>query len=1011
LVSQGRIGAIINAKPTDRRSLLEEAAGITGLHSRRHEAELRLKAAEANLARLDDVIVTLESQLSGLKKQARQASRYRNLNDQIRRAEASLFHLLWQDAAHRRQVAEETLMATESAVVSLTSAAVIAATQQSEAAIVLPSLRQTEAEAAAELQRLTIARAQLDQEEQRVVSARVDAQRQLQNIETDTARERALAEDAVQAQERLVEERSLLEETAASEVALTEEAAAAVASASGEVEECESELSELTQTVAAGEARQAALQRRLGDLNQRLDRLRMRAGEVALEKERLAAEIDSDIEIIAARDAAGQAEMELEQAQQALAEAETARQTGAESEAQLRTSLQQAEAIRARMKAEIEALNSLLADAEADMWPPVVDLITVSSGYESALGAALGDDLQASLTEGAPVHWRDLPPDPTAPALPSGAQAMAQFVTGPAALLRRLSQIGVVADEATARQLQPQLAQGQRLVTRDGAMMRWDGLSLAAGAPTAAVQRLKQKNRLAALQGELSGAEENWEIARQVHEDAKAAIADLTAREQAARQSLQAAYNTSRQTREQLSRAEQTLSRLSSRRDVLDQQAESVAADIDEAAMEQAGAEDEIANLPDLQVAHLRVAELRPVLAERRSKLVEARATDERLRREADQRQQRLMSIARDIESWQNRAGNAQRQLETFADRRELVMAELERLETLPGEIAEQKMALLDLIETASSARQHAADALAEAETALSQADRALKGEERRLVEARENKVRAEAAIAQALEAYQTLTERTQERLECSPEEVLALAELEPGEPMPERDQIEQRLHRLMRERENIGPVNLRAEAESTELDQQLTGMQGEKSDLINAISRLRQGINSLNREGRERLLAAFELVNGHFEKLFIDLFGGGRAHLKLTEAEDPLEAGLEILASPPGKRLQVMSLLSGGEQALTALALLFAVFLTNPAPICVLDEVDAPLDDANVERFCNLVQSLGHSTATRFLVITHHRLTMARMDRLFGVTMAERGVSQLVSVDLQQVEELKAAS
>lgn len=1011
LVSQGRIGAIINAKPTDRRGLLEEAAGITGLHSRRHEAELRLKAAEANLARLDDVIVTLESQLSALKKQARQASRYRNLNDQIRRAEASLFHMLWQDAAQRRQVAEEALTAAETAVVSLTSSAVIAATQQSEAAIVLPGLRQTEAEAAAELQRLTIARAQLDQEEQRVASAKADAERQLRDIDTDTARERALAEDAIQAQERLVEERAMLEETAASEIALTEEAAAAVAEANAEVETSEAALSDLTQTVAAGEARQSALQRRLSDLNQRLDRLRMRASEVALEKERLAAEIDNDIEMLAARDAAGQAEMELEQAQQTLTEAEAGRQAGAEREAELRTSLQQAEAVRARMKAEIEALNSLLADAESDMWPPVVDLITVASGYEASLGAALGDDLQASLTEGAPVHWRDLPPDPNAPALPAGAETMAQHVTGPAALLRRLSQIGVVADEATARSLQNQLAQGQRLVTRDGAMVRWDGLTLTAGAPTAAVQRLKQKNRLADLRNELVGAEENWAMAQQTHEDAKAAIADLTAREQNARQTLQAAYNTARQAREQLSRAEQTLSRLSSRRDVLDQQAESVAADVSEAAMEQAAAEDEIANLPDLQAAQLQIAELRPILAEKRSKLVEARATDERLRREADQRQQRLMSIARDIESWQNRAGNAGRQLETFAQRRELIATELERLESRPYEIAEQKMSLLDLIETATVTRQKAADALAEAETLLSQADRALKGEESRLVEARENKVRAEAAIAQAQEAYQTLTERIRERLECSPEEVLALAELEPGEPMPDRDQVEQRLHRLMRERENIGPVNLRAEAESDELDQQLTGMQGEKSDLINAISRLRQGINSLNREGRERLLAAFELVNGHFEKLFTDLFGGGRAHLKLTEAEDPLEAGLEILASPPGKRLQVMSLLSGGEQALTALALLFAVFLVNPAPICVLDEVDAPLDDANVERFCNLVQSLGRSTSTRFLVITHHRLTMARMDRLFGVTMAERGVSQLVSVDLQQVEELKAAS
>ena len=284
-------------------------------------------------------------------------------------------------------------------------------------------------------------------------------------------------------------------------------------------------------------------------------------------------------------------------------------------------------------------------------------------------------------------------------------------------------------------------------------------------------------------------------------------------------------------------------------------------------------------------------------------------------------------------------------------------------------------------------------------------------GEEGKLVEARENRVRAEAAISQAKEAAETLTERIREKLECSPEEVLGLAELDPGEALPGRDETDQRLSKLLRERENIGPVNLRAETESNELDQQLAGMQTERADLINAVSRLRQGIASLNREGRERLLAAFELVNGHFTSLFTRLFGGGKAHLQLTEAEDPLDAGLEIFASPPGKKLQVLSLLSGGEQALTALALLFAVFLVNPAPICVLDEVDAPLDDANVERFCNLVQELAVSSGTRFLVITHHRLTMARMDRLYGVTMAERGVSQLVSVDLQEVGELRAAS
>jgi chromosome segregation protein len=254
----------------------------------------------------------------------------------------------------------------------------------------------------------------------------------------------------------------------------------------------------------------------------------------------------------------------------------------------------------------------------------------------------------------------------------------------------------------------------------------------------------------------------------------------------------------------------------------------------------------------------------------------------------------------------------------------------------------------------------------------------------------------------------QSLTARARERLDCAPQEALALSQHDPSAELPEREGIETRLERLVRERENMGPVNLRAEAEATELDQQITGLQTERSDLVAAIARLRQGIASLNREGRERLLAAFEVVNGHFQTLFTRLFGGGRAHLALTEAEDPLEAGLEIMASPPGKRLQVMSLLSGGEQALTALALLFGVFLTNPAPICVLDEVDAPLDDANVDRFCTLVEELSRTTATRFLVITHHRMTMARMDRLFGVTMAERGVSKLVSVDLQEAETLR---
>jgi chromosome segregation protein len=222
--------------------------------------------------------------------------------------------------------------------------------------------------------------------------------------------------------------------------------------------------------------------------------------------------------------------------------------------------------------------------------------------------------------------------------------------------------------------------------------------------------------------------------------------------------------------------------------------------------------------------------------------------------------------------------------------------------------------------------------------------------------------------------------------------------------------EIEEKLDKLRRDRERLGAVNLRAEEELHEVEAQHASLVTERDDLTEAIKRLRQGIQSLNKEARERLLSSFEVVNGHFQRLFTSLFGGGSAELQLIESDDPLEAGLDILAKPPGKKPATLSLLSGGEQALTAMALIFAVFLTNPAPICVLDEVDAPLDDHNVDRFCDLLDEMTRLTDTRFVIITHNPITMARMNRLFGVTMAERGISQLVSVDLETAAKIREA-
>ena len=377
--------------------------------------------------------------------------------------------------------------------------------------------------------------------------------------------------------------------------------------------------------------------------------------------------------------------------------------------------------------------------------------------------------------------------------------------------------------------------------------------------------------------------------------------------------------------------------------------------------------------------------------------------------REAEERRRRIAAIAAEEGSWTARARGTAERIAELESRRTAAQGELAALATRPEEITAQRGTLMTALTEAETRRSAAADRVAEAESRLTETDKALRAIEALHTEAREARVRAESTVAQAVQAQGAVRERIAERLGCRPEGARALTGVAEDRELPPLDAAEAKLERLSRERDNMGPVNLRAEQEAEELETQMTTIQSERDDLIAAIARLRQGISSLNREARQRLLTSFKEVDQHFQTLFVRLFGGGRAHLALTESDDPLEAGLEIFAQPPGKKLQALSLLSGGEQALTATALLFAVFLTNPAPICVLDEVDAPLDDANVDRFCTLVDEIARQSSTRFLLVTHHRMTMARMDRLYGVTMPERGVSQLVSVDLRGAEEIRA--
>jgi len=1011
MVSQGRISALIGAKPTERRVLLEEAAGIRGLHSRRHEAELRLRAAETNLSRLDDVIEALEGQHQALQRQARQAKRYRRLSENIRRHEAVLLHQRWQEATAALENAQARLQEAEATVATRTEATGAAATRQTEAAALLPGLRQKEAEAAAELQRLLMARNELEREETRIADAQAEAERQLNQISGDVEREQSLAAEAKLAIERLEAEASAIDAALESEVAREEAARSALEEITAQVDAKDYERNELLAAAAETEANRTTLERQRNQLSERIEKLKQRAAEMDEERVNLAAEIADDSDLAEIQANIDVAEKTVAEAREASAAAESVFKDARETETVARAKAREMEAGRERLNAEIRALAELVDPAEGDFFAPMIESIAVDPGYEVALGVGLGDDIEAPVDTAAPVYWAILPAMSVLQNLPDRVTPLANFVKAPPALHRRLSQIGVVKDDATGEILHAGLKPGQRIVSKDGALWRWDGYRVSAGAPTPAATRLGQRNRLNALRENLDAMEPDFKAGQLALEEARRDREIAEAAELTARQSQNDAFSGLNAARAAYGEVSGDAAAAKSRLAALADAANQAALDLNEAEQQWKSTISSIDELEDPDAKRAVIESLRATLGELRADQSEKRSAFDRLQRDAQERVARHKVVTEETGTWRDRLTGATGRLADLDQRKAAAAERLASLAARPAEIAEQRNGVLSAITGSEEKRGFAADALAQGETSQKDADGALRGAERQLAEAREQRVRCEAQVEQADSDCETIRERIAERLECEPESVLQQAEIPEDEALPNPETVEIKMAKQIRERDNMGPVNLRAEIEAQELESQIESMQSEREDLVSAIARLRQGIGQLNREGRERLLAAFETVNGHFQELFVKLFGGGRAYLSLTEADDPLESGLEIMASPPGKKLQVMSLLSGGEQALTAIALLFGVFLTNPAPICVLDEVDAPLDDANVERFCMLLGEIARASDTRFLVITHHRITMARMDRLFGVTMGERGVSQLVSVDLQRAQELRATA
>jgi len=997
LVSQGRVGAIINSKPSERRSILEQAAGVAGLSTRRREAETRLRATEQNLERAEDLEKGLSDQLSSLRKQARQAARRKSIDDLVRAAEATAFLVRWRAAQARSEQTASAHKANEDKV-----AAAILAVRAAEAEVarveqeVAPALRERqEAETAHAL-----ARARLESAEKEVGNARnalASARRQVERTTADLERERSSAATLAEEIEDLADRKAMAEEDREHDGIAVEEAASLALALEDEVNRLIGEVEELASRAAAAEAerkaadtrrmeaskRVSALEARLADANGRLEADRMRL-------EGLGPASDDIVE----------AEAALALAEEAVGTAAAERLAAAEEEDAARQSHSEALAELTATRAEIKGLR-----AAAPQDGAVSVNVAVREGMEGAFAAALGEGFSARLGSGDTRWWEA---SGTRIEAPAGTRPLGGFATVPPELASALSGIGVVTDDAEGERLAPSLLAGQAIVSVGGRLWRWDGYR-SSGVGTAA-EEVRRAARLRILSEREPGlaAAEQASAARK--EDSRKASEESRRREAHLAETVRVARARLDETRRRREREDRERNELAARIAAAGPLADAAAAELEEARERLAESLAAIEGLPSLRDTADLLAHGRRTLDEARSRHVSARNELDRVRRESEMRGTLIETLSRSIEEARRRKAAAEGLCAEMsarvaeAVREEQRLAELheqapEAVERARGEVEEASARLVETSRRTAAGEQRLADCR---QDVARSADA--------LTTVREDRARLLAELKAAHEAAEELTREIGERMSCTPDDLPRLAGVEASADLPDLAACEARVARLARERDSLGMVNPLAEQQAQEMEGKLGDAQKAREELREAVGRLRRTIAEFDQEARTRLTEAFALMDGHFRELYTRLYGGGHAHLRLAGSDNILEAGLEVFACPPGKRLQTMSLLSGGEQALAALALIFAAFLVKPAPVCVLDEVDAPLDDANVNRLCNLVSEMARNDATRFLVVTHHALTMARADRLYGVTMMERGVSRLTALDMAAAAEFVGA-
>ncbi|MCS5597293.1 MAG: chromosome segregation protein SMC [Alphaproteobacteria bacterium] len=1007
IVSQGRVSEIINAKPQDRRHVLEESAGVAGLYARRHEAEIRLRAAETNLTRLEDISESMTSRIDSLRRQARQAEKYKELNSEIRKLERQIAYVEWHQSKSQQQNALRIYDAAESMVAEKMKAVNALTQENNETKRNLPNLRSEHIKLTSTLHSQKLSLSRLEDEEGKITALLTDSREQLDRAENDLAYEsKTLDENKTLLQKTEEEEKSLHAHLENEEDVLKplEDEKAAKAQ---DVERLESAHEEALSTMLSSTAKIESLKNEHSNLVRRKERLEEKKTALTQSLESIANDLKAQPDVKALEQSITDKQKKIEifdKTQTEIAEKIDALTAEKDAVNQVLKTIQQDVSA---LKAEKSTLERLLSQVDE---MTVLDDIKANKGFELALSRALGDTLLASTNPDMNKIWRKNSANHEAK-FSSDIKTLDKFVKAPNELSIALRHIGVVDDYEQGEEQQKQLSPGQSVVSISGDYWRWDGYHTKAEAADQISMHLQHKNRLEEIETDLSAKQKTLIKQEAAHEKIAADVQDLkeqipniqNQRHEEAR-ALKTAENELAQTQFTLNRLAEK--KVSTENDLTEHVNEitQLSKALEEKTALLSETEDLAANKHQDQVQ-----ELKDKLSEARAAYQDASIALDKQIQEQGRRKARMHAIVDERNALKNRTIRAAEQIKKLATLCEQLKKRIEDNKDRPQKLNDEKEKLLGALGNIEEECTKASDRLSTAEMSASEAEKKLKTAESELASAREERAAAQANVANAEEHLKTLRENIESNYHCQPNGLLNKAEY--ALDLDDSGQDVSKTYRRLREekdsaiirREKIGPVNLQAQEELNEIDAQLGSIMKEKEDVVLAIDELRKAINTLNAEARTRLIKTFDEVNEHFKALFTRLYRGGKAYLELVDSDDALDAGIEIFAQPPGKTLQSLSLMSGGEQTLASIALIFAMFLTNPSPICVLDEVDAPLDDANVDRVCDLLEEIAAHGHTRFLVITHHRLTMARMDRLYGVTMAEQGVSQLVSVDLQQ--------